>query len=346
VRRATCSIPGRACFAGARVAASVFLTILTSSVVAFPGAGPGSVRGGVVMNTASTRVGRSVGSPTAGHLVGGAHLEDTGYLRIVPTYASGDVRWGLAPLVGMLDRAARTVRHQYPDAVLSVGHLSRSGGGEVDRHRSHESGRDADVAFYVKNHVGKPVLGDHFVAFRGDGTSPSWPGAVFDDARNWALVAALLNDPAAHVSRIFVAAPLRARLLAYAERMGVPQGLRVRAAEAMLQPHGSLPHDDHFHVRISCPGGMRECIENPEPRRFARVPSRHARPRAAAPSAPAVPATRIPHVEQTLDRQRDERDKRDPSFDPAAPSEPAAPPPSAPALIGAPLDLDDADGDP
>ena len=29
-------------------------------------------------------------------------------------------------------------------------------------------------------------------AFRGDGTAPSWPGALFDDARNWALVSAIL----------------------------------------------------------------------------------------------------------------------------------------------------------
>ena len=31
----------------------------------------------------------------------------------------------------------------------------------------------------------------------------------------------------------------------------------------MVQPHGTLPHDDHFHVRIACPGGHAGCIENP-----------------------------------------------------------------------------------
>ncbi|HEY2365875.1 MAG TPA: penicillin-insensitive murein endopeptidase, partial [Polyangiaceae bacterium] len=40
-------------------------------------------------------------------------------------------------------------------------------------------------------------------------------------------------------------------------------GLRTRAAFAMVQPHGTLPHDDHFHVRIACPSGMNGCIENP-----------------------------------------------------------------------------------
>jgi penicillin-insensitive murein endopeptidase len=207
--------------------------------------------------------GLSVGSPTEGHLVGGAHLTETPYLRIVPAYAGGDARWGIEPLVSMIDHAARTVRKQFPDAVLSVGHLSRPGGGEIDRHASHESGRDADIGYYVKNHVGKPIYADHFVPFKGDGTAKSWPGAEFDDARNWSLVATIASDAHAHVTHIFVAFPIRARLLQYAEKIGAPPAVRTRAAELMAQPKGALPHDDHFHVRIGCPSGMDKCIEQP-----------------------------------------------------------------------------------
>jgi penicillin-insensitive murein endopeptidase len=206
---------------------------------------------------------QSVGSPTEGHLIGGAHLTESTYLRIVPVYQAGDARWGLEPLVSMIDRAARTVRKQFPDAVLSVGHLSRAGGGEIDRHASHESGRDADIGFYVKNHLSKPVYADHFVPFKGDGTAKSWPGAEFDDARNWALVATIATDAHAHVTHIFVASPIRARLLHYAEKIGAPLATRVRASELMAQPKGALPHDDHFHVRIGCPTGMEKCIEQP-----------------------------------------------------------------------------------
>jgi penicillin-insensitive murein endopeptidase len=191
------------------------------------------------------------------------HLEEAPYLRITPADAAGDVRWGLEPLVTMLDRAARAVRRQFSDTVTSVGHLSREGGGEIQRHRSHESGRDADVGFYVRTASGRPLLATHFVPFRSDGSAVGWPGAYFDDAKNWALVAALIEDAEAHVTHLFVAAPLRARLLAHAERMGVRPGLRVRAAELMQQPHGALPHDDHFHVRIGCPAHMSGCVENP-----------------------------------------------------------------------------------
>lgn len=236
-------------------------------------------------------MGRSVGSPTEGHLAGGAHLDDAPYLRIVPAYASGDVRWGLGALVGLLDRSARGVRRKYPDAVLSVGHLSRQGGGELDRHASHESGRDADVAFYVKDARGKPVYADHFVTFAADGTARTWPGAVFDDARNWALVSALLSDPLSHVSHLFVSTPLRARLLAYAARAGAPAELQTRAAITMVQPHGALPHDDHFHVRISCPANMPGCVENPT---IARKPKPKARGAAKATPHAAPAPTKTP----------------------------------------------------
>ena len=196
-------------------------------------------------------------------------------MRRYPTYADDDVRYGLSSLVGAIERAAREVHRRFPDAVLSVGHLSRRGGGEVDRHASHESGRDADVGFYVKGLTGKPLLGERMVAFQGDGTASSWPGAHFDDARNWAFVAALLGDGHVRVSHLFIASPLRARLLAFAARSGASMGLRTHAAEVLMQPHGSLPHDDHFHVRISCPPGMTGCIEYPtRPKRRKMEPAR------------------------------------------------------------------------
>jgi len=247
--------------------ASIFATLTLSS-----GAFPGSVQRhpttarATAFGPAALRFGRSIGSPTEGRLLGGAHLETAPHVRIVPAYEGGDVRWGLEPLVAMIDRAARAVRRHFPDAIASVGHLSRAGGGDLDRHHSHESGRDADVCFYVRSASGKQLLPSHFVAFRGDGTSVAWPGAYFDDAKNWALVAAMVSDPEAHVTHLFVAAPLRARLLAYAERIGAPATLRVRAAEAMQQPRGALPHDDHFHVRIACPSHMNGCVENPAAR--------------------------------------------------------------------------------
>jgi penicillin-insensitive murein endopeptidase len=306
---------------------------------------PTYVRAGHVTTLAHIPAGRSLGSPTDGHLVGGARLEATPYLRIVPAYQAGDVRWGLGSLVMLLDDAARAVHRQFPDAVMSVGHLSKQGGGDIDRHASHESGRDADVGFFIHSQSGRPLYSDHFVPFKGDATAPSWPGAYFDDARNWALVSAILSDPHARVTYIFVATPIRARLLAYAERTGAPQALRTRAAELMAQPRGSLPHDDHFHIRIGCPSDSHGCIELPTVARSRRVTrgggsrAPAAGPGGVASSSASAPAPRAiaPANPPPAGASPDVEDHDDSSSTEAAPE--LVPPP---ALWSAPID--DVDG--
>jgi penicillin-insensitive murein endopeptidase len=205
----------------------------------------------------------SVGHPNEGRLEGGVRLDTSRpYLRVVPSHERRDARWGLPALVGMIDRAARAVAKRYPGAALNVGDLSLRGGGELLRHNSHESGRDADLGFYVVDAAGQSVHARTFVQFDETLKSSAAGGARFDLGRNWLLVQHLVTDPVAQVSHIFVAEPLRKRLLAHARSIGVSQRILDRAAIAMMQPSNSLPHDDHFHVRISCPRSMRgTCIE-------------------------------------------------------------------------------------
>jgi penicillin-insensitive murein endopeptidase len=235
----------------------------------------------------------SIGSPNEGRLDGGTRLAETPYLRVVPYYAESNARWGLPSLVGLLDRAARRVARKFPDAVMSIGDLSRKGGGELDRHHSHESGRDADIGFYIRN-AKRPILPVRFVAFSPTGAAPTMPGAIFDEARNWALIEALLDDPTTRVSYIFVAAHVRARLLRYAEQTGAPATLRERAAEVMMQPRRAA-HDDHFHIRIACPRGQNgTCVEHPVVyAAHARPPIAHKRQRSGTDDArrplPALP---------------------------------------------------------
>jgi len=231
----------------------------------------GSVVGWATLSSAAAPVQRptkatasasfSIGSPNQGRLDGGKRLGAAPYLRVVPYYAESTARWGLPSLVGLIDRAARRVARRFPDAVLGVGDLSRREGGELDRHHSHESGRDADLGFYLRGPGDKPLLPARFITFSPRGEASDLPGAVFDDARNWALVEALVDDREARVSHIFVARHIRARLLRYAEFHGVPSELRQHAAELMIQP-SQAAHDDHFHVRIGCPPDQgRKCVE-------------------------------------------------------------------------------------
>jgi penicillin-insensitive murein endopeptidase len=301
-----------------------------------------------------------VGSPTEGKLVDGVRLEEGPAIRVVPVYAGGDVRYGTRHLVHLLERAAARVRQKFPDSVLSVGHLSKRGGGELDHHASHESGRDADVGFYVSGAGGKALYAPHFVAFTGDAHAKTWPGARFDDAKNWAFVEALLTDPEAHVTHVFVAQPLKDRLMAYATKMQVREALRTRAAEALMQPKGALPHDDHFHVRISCPRTRQgeACIENPE-RKVARSARGHgrtasrghgqtgasARPAPPAPSHTTKPAAPAKPVEPAREQAKSEpRHAKK-----APPEEPRDVPKLGPVVPGLdsvviPAPMDDVDG--
>lgn len=259
----------------------------------------------------------SVGPPNDGRLEGGIRLDTTNkpYLRVVPAYNYKDVdtRWGLPALVHAIDRAAKAVNKKYPGAVLGVGDLSRKNGGELAHHHSHESGRDADLGFYLVNEKGQPVLRPSFVKVDEKLTAPSVAGARFDVARNWLFLQNLLLDRQARVSHVFVAEPLKHALLAHARSRGVSRALYVRAAQVMMQPTGGLPHDDHFHVRISCPPSMaKSCVEiaknapskaklkmAKKGRRGMKTPERRAAPPPAAPAPRRTAEARIENGERS-----------------------------------------------
>jgi penicillin-insensitive murein endopeptidase len=141
-------------------------------------------------------------------------------------------------------------------------------------HRSHENGRDADLIFYAVDAAGTP-LGPPEAMPRYDRRLRSHPprdpvstpisARTFDLTRNWALVAALLDDPSIDVEYLFISERLRERLLDYARATSVPAALLEKARVALRQPHGghALPHDDHLHLRIKCSASDRAqgCVD-------------------------------------------------------------------------------------
>ncbi len=201
----------------------------------------------------------SVGSANRGFLWRGVALPDSGpgYLRARP---GEDTRWGAPLLRDALVRAASAVARVWPGgAPLVIGDLSARHGGAHSRHGSHQSGRDADVLFFLLDAGGRSIRGSGFYAFDEFGASAvSAPGApvhglaLFDTARNWAFVRALLLDEEAPVEWIFCANGIKARLLHYAAQNEPDARALVRAAYVLHQPSYGNPHRDHFHVRIAC----------------------------------------------------------------------------------------------
>jgi penicillin-insensitive murein endopeptidase len=193
----------------------------------------------------------SGGHPNDGWQRRGKRLRPTPELHL--RGASKDRVYAHPALVLMLGRSARDVAKAAPGSVLLVGDLSARDGGPISGHRSHQSGRDADVAFYVTDLHGKRLPSTEYVPFDGDGRAKDGRPLLFDDERNWLLVQSWARDLRAGLSHIFVSWPLRDRLLKYARSQPRFAPYVLQATALLKQPEKGEAHDDHFHVRITCP---------------------------------------------------------------------------------------------
>ncbi len=203
----------------------------------------------------------SIGTSSRGILQVAEPLKQDSHFRF---YRKFNRHYGVPDLTGMVKRAAQKVAQEFKGSVLLVGDLSGKGGGFISEHRSHRSGLDVDLAFYVtdkrgRNKAGAPLIRfDRFGVGTRDGKT-----FRFDTIRNWHLVAALLEDEQADVQWIFVSNGLKAKLLQWALLQNEDINLIHHAAAILHQPGDSAPHDDHFHVRITCPKDQtgKYCIE-------------------------------------------------------------------------------------
>jgi penicillin-insensitive murein endopeptidase len=198
----------------------------------------------------------SGGHPNDGWQIRGKRLRHSAELRI--REASHERVYGHPALVLMLHRSARDVAKGAPGSILLVGDLSAKLGGPISGHRSHQSGRDADVAFYVTDAKGKRLASTEYVAFDGDGKAKDGRPLLFDDERNWLLVESWARDLRAGLSHIFVSWPLRERLLKFARSQPRFAKYVLQATALLKQPEKGEDHDDHFHVRITCPKDQEE----------------------------------------------------------------------------------------
>jgi len=59
--------------------------------------------------------------------------------------------WGTQETVDFLIAAANKVNEQFPGTPkMYIGDISSQGGGRLNRHVSHQSGRDVDVSYFMK----------------------------------------------------------------------------------------------------------------------------------------------------------------------------------------------------
>lgn len=201
----------------------------------------------------------SVGDPNDGTLQGGVPLpEASPGLRSNPRRPNADGFYGTVEMVQALVRAAAVVAAEHPDSEVTVNDLGFESGGPIPHHASHQSGRDVDVLFYLLDDEGRPRQGKGVpIDPRGVG----WDFGDLEDAsddvrvridipRTWRFLQALVEDPEAHLQRVFVVEHVRTMLMEHAERTRAPATARRLIGDATCQP-GS-PHDDHLHFRFFC----------------------------------------------------------------------------------------------
>jgi penicillin-insensitive murein endopeptidase len=234
-------------------ALSVICTLVFATAAA---ASPDGMDGPIRSRTGGTTSSSSTGYPFRGRLHGGRRLEESAAVRFVAS-EMGEERnvFGTDELVGALDRAATRLGERFRGARLPVGELSAERGGRIRGHRSHQSGRDADIGFVLRDRRGRFAEPDEFVDIGrgGVGVREPYAGLRFDTAANLLVLEDLFTNPDIHVQFVFVSRGLAAQVLAAAERTGVARHTRERMRETMIQPRRHA-HRNHFHVRVYCAG--------------------------------------------------------------------------------------------
>jgi len=197
---------------------------------------------------------RSIGGVVHGYLVGSVSIPQPhpGLAFLDVQYDRG-LFYTTDRMRTIVSEAAAHVRKHHPEAVVRLGNFGRAGGGDIPYSFSHNSGRDADLGFFLRDSQGKAAVPPDLVSIGPDGRSRGEDGTYrFDVERNWRLVEGLVRAAGDQLQYLFLSNPLRRRLLERAEQVGTPDRIRRRARAVLHQPSGSLPHDDHFHVRIYC----------------------------------------------------------------------------------------------
>jgi penicillin-insensitive murein endopeptidase len=222
---------------------------------------------------------RSMGAPNRGRLVNAVELRATEHLAVAP---SGHA-YGTEELVRLIERAAARVEREMPGPNVLVGALSRANGGRVPPHNSHQSGRDADVGFYVTDENGAPVAAERFVELDTMSQCGRDRDRVncLDGARTFLFIAALLSDDVARVQWILLAPDIQQVILAAGRRLDVTDEMLELVERATDPRPESEGHRNHMHIRIYCPADdVPGCSDQSAARRpHARPQRRRARPR-------------------------------------------------------------------
>lgn len=181
----------------------------------------------------------SIGRPNRGQLVNGVQLKESEFIHVV----TPETAYATEETLFFLTRAVMAVHREHPGSrPLFVGDMSRAHGGYLRPHRSHQSGRDADVGFFYT-------------------TADTWyrPATAknLDLPRTWTFLRTLLTE--GDVEMIFLARYIQTMVRSYAASVGEdPVWLAAIFDGRGAGPRGAVfrhapGHATHFHIRFHNP---------------------------------------------------------------------------------------------
>lgn len=219
-----------------------------------------SLRPGIRLKFYAPRIEpQSVGRPSDGRLVGASNLDPDGDNRGVGWVISESrqATWATPETVQYLRRCMSQYRHNYPRTKadpIAIGDLSRRQGGPLPPHKSHQSGRDVDIGFILKNRSKNPEEG----ALRR--ATP----ATLDTEKQWFLTKCFLDNPETQL--ILMEESIVSALKEYVEKLYKKRKhlqrryLRFFPGGEAAVIQGDEDHTSHMHVRFRCPKGDKACV--------------------------------------------------------------------------------------
>ncbi|MEQ1878761.1 MAG: penicillin-insensitive murein endopeptidase [Bdellovibrionia bacterium] len=200
---------------------------------------------------------QAIGFYSKGKMTGSNEMPMAGYgfLKIqrprMRHYATFD-------LIYVIDHVSKIVRDAYPRGErLQIGDVANKNGGQCASHASHQNGLDADIVYFRRDN--REMNPDVNATFDEDFVKDGKVTENFDLERNWALFTAFVRT--GRVKRMFVDVAIKKAACAYAKSLGLDDEKIEILRRLRLEPL----HDDHVHVRITCPNKSPNCQQQLEP---------------------------------------------------------------------------------
>ncbi len=194
----------------------------------------------------------SVGRPMEGVLRYGIHLgKGPGYRLRFPrnAFTTKSVKHTLQYCTSRMREKFRGT------ADILIGDISRPTGGRFPPHVSHQSGRDADVGYYLADNVQNVTM--HVVR----------PHDI-DYTKTWALLRCMIETD--QVVRVFIDTKIQRAMVKYLRKHKLVadptldrlfESFGAKGATALIRH--APKHDTHIHIRFACDVGVENCHEEP-----------------------------------------------------------------------------------